>query len=223
LPPFSGDRAERIASIELALDCLYESVNKREGYDANLCQIEYSCCYYQETGITLRFSGYRSALKVFVDTFVTMLLTQEGLDDDALIEVSREKMYKEYVNSNTDVYERCDHNRLVHLIQSKVHVKLLEKCLETYKGYPSKTLKECLQNVFYIRALAYGDVDMESVERIAQKLAPKKVVSTRVNQQISKVTQFSRWDYQVAGKPIEEHESMEDGEEEQEEDQAMDS
>ncbi len=47
--------------------------------------------------------------------------------DPQLVQISIEKLYKQYKNANIDVEDRCYNNRLLHLIPHKFHDSLVEK------------------------------------------------------------------------------------------------
>lgn len=112
------------------VECLYESINKEEGYEANLADITYDCKNFEDRGIALKFSGYSSTLPIFAEAFLTKMkqYAYGGLKfDSQLVEISTEKLHKDYKNSNIDVYDRANSNRLQHLLPHKFHATLVEK------------------------------------------------------------------------------------------------
>jgi secreted Zn-dependent insulinase-like peptidase len=51
-------------------DCLFETINKDEGYEAYLADINYDCKNSEDRGFGLKFSGYSSTLPSFAHTFI---------------------------------------------------------------------------------------------------------------------------------------------------------
>lgn len=65
----------QIAEFEILLDSLYETVNKEEGYEASLADLNYDCKNFEDRGLSLKFSGYSNTLIKFAETFITTMLT----------------------------------------------------------------------------------------------------------------------------------------------------
>ena len=85
--------------------------------------------------------------------------------------ITIEKLYKQYKNTNIDVYDRCSNNRLLHLIPHKFHASLIEKELENLLASsepfdPRPILRKLLDSTAFVRAFAFGNVDITSLEKL---------------------------------------------------------
>jgi len=49
---------------------LYETVNKNEGYDAQLADIIYDIKNFEDRGLSLKFTGYSSTIIKFAEMFI---------------------------------------------------------------------------------------------------------------------------------------------------------
>ena len=61
---------KHFAHFEVMLDCLLETINKEEGYEANLADISYDCKNFEDRGLSISFSGYNSTLSTFAQKFI---------------------------------------------------------------------------------------------------------------------------------------------------------
>jgi len=80
------------------------------------------------------------------------------------VQISIDKLYKQYKNANIDVYDRCSNNRLLHLIPHKFHATLIEnelkELLQSDSFDPCLTLRNILESVCFIRILAFGNIEL---------------------------------------------------------------
>ena len=197
-PTTLNERAELVAKQDIILDCLYETVNKDQGYDASLADLQYGLRSYQDRGFAVRFTGYAATLPLFVDKFLDCLLTIDNFDA-RLFGISVDKCQRDYKNALTDVYDRCEHNRLCHLLQSRAHNSLIQDYLskEAVLEPACVSVKSFLQRVGFVKVLAFGEVSMEMIEPIARRVAPAHAGRVDYALAVCCLTEPQRWDYQL--------------------------
>lgn len=118
-----------------------------------------------------------------------------------LVEISVGKMVKANKNYNVDVCDRAGNNRVLHLFPHKKYAQLLADRQKEMHESVQDMLKTVLQEVKWLRCLAFGNVDLAQTKELCKLVVsqlnlpfePKQMVG----QKVTKITERVEWKYLI--------------------------